>query len=123
MLENLTRNNASGSYDDDDDDNEADSNDTKEVSSKDKVNKVNSKINSKRFDLMSTIEKNISSINAVKIEREAAVDPTFYKMSKLFDEGGAKGMLMVNTVSDMIRRSMISMPCNVFTPIETSSSV
>jgi hypothetical protein len=46
-----------------------------------------------------TIETKIESINAARIENEYFVDPMFHKMSKAFDEGGAKGMLMNNIVS------------------------
>ena len=46
-----------------------------------------------------TIETKIESLNAARIENEYFVDPMFHKMSKAFDEGGAKGMLMSNIVS------------------------
>jgi len=46
-----------------------------------------------------TIEKNPENLNAVKIESEHIADPLFHRMSKAFDEGGAKGMLMTNLVS------------------------
>lgn len=46
-----------------------------------------------------TIETKIESLNAARIENEYFVDPMFHKMSKAFDEGGAKGMLMNNIVS------------------------
>ena len=39
------------------------------------------------------------------------VDPLFYKMSKIFDEGGAKGMLMNNLVRNYIP-TWISSPAN-----------
>ena len=53
---------------------------------------------STRLNLESTIEKNIDNINQAVIEKGQSVDPTFHKLSKAFDEGGAKGMLMNNMV-------------------------
>jgi len=50
----------------------------------------------KKGDTTKTIEKNIESLNAEKIESEHLADPLFQKMSQAFDEGGAKGMLMAN---------------------------
>jgi hypothetical protein len=44
----------------------------------------------------SHIEKNPSALNLVRAENEFAFDPLFHKMSKAFDEGGAKGMLINN---------------------------
>jgi len=43
-----------------------------------------------------TLESNIDNINVNKLEQEYDVDPLFHKMSKTFDEGGAKGLLLVN---------------------------
>lgn len=50
----------------------------------------------KRTHSIKTIEKNVENLNAEKIEKEHIADPLFHKMSKAFDEGGAKGMLMTN---------------------------
>ena len=55
---------------------------------------------SARLNIATTIERNVSALNAVKLENDVAVDPMFHKISKAFDEGGAKGMLMNNLVSD-----------------------
>lgn len=44
------------------------------------------------------IEKNAENINQATVEKNQSADPTFQKMSKAFDEGGAKGMLMNNLV-------------------------
>ena len=46
-----------------------------------------------------TIAVNVDSINAVNIDRMRATDPMFSKMTEAFDEGGARGMLMTNLVS------------------------
>jgi condensin complex subunit 2 len=54
---------------------------------------------STRLNIATTIERNVSALNAVKLENDVAVDPMFHKISKAFDEGGAKGMLMNNLVS------------------------
>jgi condensin complex subunit 2 len=61
--------------------------------------KVGSKATSRRLDLLKTIETNVANING-KIDNQCAVDPMFHKMSKAFDEGGAKGMLMANLVCE-----------------------
>lgn len=55
-----------------------------------------------RHHLGATLEKNVSHINIPVTERDSSsssADPMFHKMSQAFDEGGAKGMLMVNLVS------------------------
>jgi condensin complex subunit 2 len=56
---------------------------------------------STRLNIATTIERNVSALNAVKLENDVAVDPMFHKISKAFDEGGAKGMLMNNLVSTL----------------------
>lgn len=61
-----------------------------------KVARVGSKSTSSRLNISDTIERNVDNINAVKVENDVVVDPMFHKMSKAFDEGGAKGMLMTN---------------------------
>ncbi len=38
----------------------------------------------------------IASINMVQLDSALQVDPLFHKMSKAFDEGGAKGLLLAN---------------------------
>jgi len=43
-----------------------------------------------------TLESNINNINVNKLEQDYDVDPLFHKMSKTFDEGGAKGLLLAN---------------------------
>jgi condensin complex subunit 2 len=58
--------------------------------------KVGSKASSSRLNATDTIERNPSVLNSVKLENDYAFDPTFHKLSKAFDEGGAKGMLMYN---------------------------
>jgi condensin complex subunit 2 len=46
-----------------------------------------------------TIERNVDSINSASMDDTQSTDPMFHKMSKAFDEGGARGMLMNNMVS------------------------
>lgn len=60
--------------------------------------KVGSKAASSRLNATDTIERNPTALNAVKLENDYAFDPTFHKLSKAFDEGGAKGMLLYNMV-------------------------
>eukprot|EP01038_Epipyxis_sp_PR26KG_P004982 gene4982-6965_t len=83
ILGSLSRNGASN-----DDDNPDSQTETK--------TKVGSKASSSKLNIDSTIEKNPEKLNAVKLEHDYLVDPLFHKMSKAFDEGGAKGMLMNN---------------------------
>lgn len=61
--------------------------------------KVGSKASSNRLNIAETIERNVDNLNAVKLENDYTVDPLFHKLSKAFDDGGAKGMLMNNMVS------------------------
>lgn len=60
--------------------------------------RVGSKSASSRLGVAETIERDSKLLNAVKVEADQAADPMFHKMSKAFDEGGAKGMLMTNLV-------------------------
>ena len=62
------------------------------------IKKQKGKSASSRMNIANTLEKNKDSLNAVRLENEFFVDPMFHKMSKAFDEGGAKGMLMNNIV-------------------------
>ena len=87
ILENLSRNNQNGDEDGDD-------------SNGPKAARVGSKSISNRLNLTATIEKNISTLNAETLDCEHTADPMFHKMSQAFDEGGAKGMLMANLVSE-----------------------
>ena len=87
ILESLSRN---GTVEEEDGDNE----DSSKVKAK-----VGSKASSTRLNIAQTIEKNPEALNAVKLENDYAFDPMFHKLSKAFDEGGAKGMLLYNMVS------------------------
>ena len=63
--------------------------------------KVGTKAASNRLNIADTIEKDVEkNLNAPKVDSVHTADPLFHKMSKAFDEGGAKGMLMTNLVSD-----------------------
>ena len=64
--------------------------------------RVGSKNASSKLNIAETIETNVDNLNAVKVEAQQATDPMFHKMSKAFDAGGAKGMLMANLVSNNI---------------------
>jgi condensin complex subunit 2 len=78
-----------------------DENDESEVKNGEEghTKKLRSKAASNRMNVATTLEKNTSALNATRLENEYFVDPMFQKMSKAFDEGGAKGMLMNNIVS------------------------
>lgn len=95
ILESLSRNGTSAADQDEDDggDHDADDGEAPEGGRK-KGNKT-----SNRLNIATTIERNVAALNAVKLENDVAVDPMFHKISKAFDEGGAKGMLMNNLVS------------------------
>lgn len=58
--------------------------------------RVGTKSASNRLNIAETIERNPECLNSVKVDSEHATDPMFHKMSKAFDEGGARGMLMNN---------------------------
>jgi condensin complex subunit 2 len=92
VLECLNRN-GNTCNDDDDDDN------INETATKRGNAKVGSKNTSSRLNIAETIEKNVENINAPVLDTANFTDPLFHKMSKAFDEGGAKGMLMYNMVS------------------------
>ncbi len=46
--------------------------------------------------MVDTLEKKVSNINISSLDAEFDVDPMFRKMSKLFNESGPKGMLLLN---------------------------
>lgn len=94
-MENLSRNGDSSSQDANDDGEDAAAGGVK------KPAKVGSKSASSRLGLINTIERNVSNINNAATESDTLTDPMFQKMSKAFDEGGAKGMLMTNLVRDI----------------------
>jgi len=45
---------------------------------------------------VNTIETNSANLNISKLGAAYDIDPLFHKMSQKFDEGGAKGLLLVN---------------------------
>jgi len=62
-------------------------------------NSVQRHANQKRIDRnveVKTVETNIANLNISKLDSAYDIDPIFHKMSKKFDEGGAKGLLLVN---------------------------
>eukprot|EP00569_Conticribra_weissflogii_P002108 CAMPEP_0171346116 /NCGR_PEP_ID=MMETSP0878-20121228/23547_1 /TAXON_ID=67004 /ORGANISM="Thalassiosira weissflogii, Strain CCMP1336" /LENGTH=1044 /DNA_ID=CAMNT_0011849709 /DNA_START=21 /DNA_END=3155 /DNA_ORIENTATION=- len=54
------------------------------------------KKNAERRGHIETIESNLANINMSKLDSAYDIDPLFHKMSKSFDEGGAKGLLLGN---------------------------
>lgn len=60
--------------------------------------KVGTKSQSNKHHIAETIEKRIENLNEAVVQKQQTADPMFHKMSKAFDEGGAKGMLMTNLV-------------------------
>jgi condensin complex subunit 2 len=95
MLESLSRNNNSNNVYEEEDFLEADD----DGNIPRPKAKVGGKSSSTRLNIAQTIEKNPEAINAVKLEHDYAFDPMFHKLSKAFDEGGARGMLVYNMVS------------------------
>ena len=75
--------------------------------------RVGTKSASSKLNIADTIATNVDSINSAKLERVQATDPLFYKMSKAFDEGGAKGMLMTNLVSTSPIVIIVFYPVNI----------
>lgn len=47
-------------------------------------------------NVVDTLELNTTNINIHKLDAAFDIDPLFHKMSKTFDEGGAKGLLLAN---------------------------
>jgi condensin complex subunit 2 len=68
--------------------------------------RVGSKAISSRNGLTSTLESNKEALNA-KVDSDYNADPMFHKMSQAFDEGGAKGMLMNNLVSNITKAYLV----------------
>lgn len=104
ILESLSRNNGAGrNVDDADaaggDDDDGDDDGSHDGDAGGNRKKTKGRLGSKaahRAHLSQTIERNAALLNAVKLENDYFVDPMFHKISKAFDEGGAKGMLMNN---------------------------
>lgn len=100
ILENLNRNDGKGSrvfVDEETHDQDADMDENDQST----ANTTKKSKKSKSRTLSSTIEKNINNINLSAGEMAGAsphADPMFHKMSQVFDEGGAKGMLLTNLV-------------------------
>jgi len=91
ILESLSRNGTSNAAEEEEQEEEGEA--TAEGGTRKKATKTSARLN-----IATTIERNVSALNAVKLENDVAVDPMFHKISKAFDEGGAKGMLMNNLV-------------------------
>lgn len=87
-----SKKNGDGYDDDDNNDETCDDDDGDGKSGNDKQNgKGKKKIHT--VNGINTIEQNLSKLN-LTIDREFDIDPLFRKMSKAFDEGGARGMLL-----------------------------
>ena len=91
-MESLSRNGTSA--DDDDAENESAADGAQNA-------RVGSRNSSNRHNIADTIERNVDSLNNTSGDNTQTTDPLFHKMSKAFDEGGAKGMLMNNMVSHL----------------------
>jgi len=61
-----------------------------------KTSLVGERKQSERRGGAETLETCVDNINISKLEQDYDIDPLFHKMSKTFDEGGAKGLLLVN---------------------------
>mmetsp|Transcript_4486 Transcript_4486/g.4967 ORF Transcript_4486/g.4967 Transcript_4486/m.4967 type:complete len:912 (+) Transcript_4486:148-2883(+) len=61
-----------------------------------KQSAVGDRSQSEKRGVAETLETNIASLNMSKLDSAYDIDPLFHKMSKNFDEGGAKGLLLVN---------------------------
>mmetsp|Transcript_43027 Transcript_43027/g.104050 ORF Transcript_43027/g.104050 Transcript_43027/m.104050 type:complete len:929 (+) Transcript_43027:106-2892(+) len=48
-----------------------------------------------------TLERNLANINLHKLDAAFDIDPLFHQVSKKFDEGGAKGLLLANLGVDI----------------------
>jgi condensin complex subunit 2 len=109
ILENLNRNDTTSSTKitppaagDDDGDEE-------DERKEDDDNKKKTRRNKRITTHSSTIEKNLNNINLSAQEMAGGsphADPMFHKMSQVFDEGGAKGMLLTNLVSHSLCLSL-----------------
>ena len=90
VLESFSRNADAGRSAASDDENDADPTKTKRAA------RLGANKASNRLNIGDTIEKNVDNINAKEIENDVQLDPMFHTISKLFDKGGAEGMLMYN---------------------------
>lgn len=75
--------------------------------------KPGQRLQTSRLNITATVEKNPENLNAVKLDHEYSFDPMFQKMSKAFDEGGAKGMLLYNMVRPTSTFYLIIVNCGV----------
>lgn len=57
---------------------------------------------SKKLGVVNTIETNLRSIQMDSSEMSYEADPLFHIMSRRFDEGGVKGLLLSNLVRDLV---------------------
>ena len=93
ILENLSRNQRGNANEDDNDDQgEGDENIP--------ANKPKSRSGPRnRTYFANTLGSSENQFNAEKIENDENCNPMFQKITKSFDEGGAKGLLLYNLVS------------------------
>ena len=84
VLANLNRTGKGGNNDNDISENQS------------KPSEIGQRKQSERRNVASTIETNVNNLNMVKLDSALDIDPLFHKMTKAFDEGGAKGLLLVN---------------------------
>lgn len=57
---------------------------------------------SKKLGVVNTIESNLRSIQMDSSEMSYEADPLFHIMSRRFDEGGVKGLLLSNLVRSIV---------------------
>mmetsp|Transcript_26585 Transcript_26585/g.62176 ORF Transcript_26585/g.62176 Transcript_26585/m.62176 type:complete len:912 (+) Transcript_26585:145-2880(+) len=58
--------------------------------------KTQSASSRRKTTVADTLEQNVANINIHKLDAAFDIDPLFHKMSKTFDEGGARGLLLAN---------------------------
>lgn len=62
---------------------------------------------SKKLGVVNTLETNLASIEMDSSDLTFDADPMFHLMSRRFDEGGAKGLLLANLVSSLMMMVMM----------------
>lgn len=63
---------------------------------KEKHKEIQKNVTTREHIKVETLESNPTYLNMAKHDKAYDIDPIFHKMSQKFDEGGAKGLLLVN---------------------------
>lgn len=96
ILENLSRNQLGQHSNEDDNGEDGEEGDEADAP----VNKTKSRSGPRnRAYFANTLGSSEDQFNAEKVENDENFDPMFQKITKSFDEGGAKGLLLYNLVS------------------------